>query len=1062
MKKNGIIACLAITALLSTMVSACTCLPGGFENKTDVKEPLAEAPDFVSKTLVDLGGNTATILGVSDGYSNGGPFGVDWNKENVVFDAESKTMELSVSKQGNKYFGGEIKTIGTVGAVQYGYFGCEMKPSGVLGTASTFFTYTGEYENNPHDEIDIEFLGKDTTKVQFNYFVNGVGGHEYMFDLGFDASEEYHHYGFYWDEESIVWYVDHAPVYAVKGEVPSSPQRLYANAWAGNRSDEGIMDWMGSVDENDLPATVSYREITVAYLNGSGLDVPAPEYVPELSEFTPSTIQFNKGNTDVYTVTTSADKTSNTITYTNVLPKTYKNVYGTVDENVQAAEFVAMKIKNNGTEDRVDVRIDIRSKSPNAAGLKAINVKAWQDGKTVKTDLKYGGSFFTVQPGEEIVCVVKYYGIPSEVMIMADSAARKDKDSYAGSITVTDFMYAGESNYVEEKVSLDQNYLLMVPGDTIQLNPTSTGEVVWSVENPNVATVVDGLVTAVGEGTTIVKAKTGAAVASCTVKVSTTPPKEEETLTIVAEEDDLAHKTSVKSSTTNISVETENTYNDSSEAIAWKGGVQYDGVIIGSDQKYKVTSDGYVEYYFKNIGHTPSGNGETINGIFLSIYDVSAGARVGEEIKLYKNYNATCATDAGNGWVKWNVPLSLFNAAEGAEFDGVKLKLYVTMDGSEAIYLDGLHFVAEEVASAPDTPDNPDNPDNPGDVDHTAETLPIASDGEDLAGTDNCIYANGTMANENVNTYGTSAQSVAWTGITEAYQNAMWYANGECTALTIVEKGYIEFFIKDVGHTSSEQARANGVTLRLYNGDNSTKVDGVQDVKAYKDYNAEYRTDAGNGWSYYKLPLSLFGAAGATFDRIRFAVNMAFDENEVMYLDGMRVVLPTDEGSEEPDEGEESNVDKGDFVTASFTSNVQYAAVSGDATNGYTLTTDENHTYCRLRVPGSGYSEGMFAGKTVEFTFKPAGDNTVADVKLATNMNTSSYLTISLSASGYDANGVVMTYEAESDAYTVKINAEAFFTASELNVSEVKYFLLQIDGSVKGAEICTFTGMYIY
>ena len=100
-----------------------------------------------------------------------------------------------------------------------------MKPSANGGTASTFFVCTGPYDtkyvldengdyvldengqrltqNNPHDEIDIEFLGKDTTKVQFNFFVDGKGGNEYMYDLGFDASEEFHTYGFRWEVDAI-------------------------------------------------------------------------------------------------------------------------------------------------------------------------------------------------------------------------------------------------------------------------------------------------------------------------------------------------------------------------------------------------------------------------------------------------------------------------------------------------------------------------------------------------------------------------------------------------------------------------------------------------------------------------------------------------------------------------------------------------------------------------------------------------------------------------------------------------------------------------------------------
>ena len=49
--------------------------------------------------------------------------------------------------------------------------------------------YTGPSDDDPWDEIDFEFLGYDTTKVQLNYYTDGVGGHEYMLDLGFDAYE---------------------------------------------------------------------------------------------------------------------------------------------------------------------------------------------------------------------------------------------------------------------------------------------------------------------------------------------------------------------------------------------------------------------------------------------------------------------------------------------------------------------------------------------------------------------------------------------------------------------------------------------------------------------------------------------------------------------------------------------------------------------------------------------------------------------------------------------------------------------------------------------------------
>lgn len=34
--------------------------------------------------------------------------------------------------------------------------------------------------------------------MQFNYFTDSRGSHEFLYDLGFDASEEFHTYGFDW------------------------------------------------------------------------------------------------------------------------------------------------------------------------------------------------------------------------------------------------------------------------------------------------------------------------------------------------------------------------------------------------------------------------------------------------------------------------------------------------------------------------------------------------------------------------------------------------------------------------------------------------------------------------------------------------------------------------------------------------------------------------------------------------------------------------------------------------------------------------------------------------
>ena len=125
------------------------------------------------------------------------------------------------------------------------------------GVVSSFFTYTGPSDNNPWDEIDIEVLGKDTTKVQFNYYTNGQGNHEYMYDLGFYASEGYHTYGFDWQPDKITWYVDGKAVYSATSDIPSTPGKIMMNVWPGI----GVDSWLKPFD-GTTPLTAKYQWVT--------------------------------------------------------------------------------------------------------------------------------------------------------------------------------------------------------------------------------------------------------------------------------------------------------------------------------------------------------------------------------------------------------------------------------------------------------------------------------------------------------------------------------------------------------------------------------------------------------------------------------------------------------------------------------------------------------------------------------------------------------------------------------------------------------------------------------
>ena len=249
-----LLSALALTATISAgtlMLAGC-----GPDGQTD---NLTDEPLKATTTIADWSEGEAPAVFESDGWTNGNPFNVQWTANNVAYEKGVAKLTISDNPDGSEetfteYYGGEMRTYQYFG---YGDYEVRMKPAKKAGTASTFFTCTGDYDTNPNtgkpnpwDEIDIEFLGQDTTKVQFNYYVNGKGGHEYMYDLGFDASEDFHTYGFRWAEDYITWFVDGKPVYRVdateSNPMPSTAGRMLMNYWCGASAAE---NWMGKYSD---------------------------------------------------------------------------------------------------------------------------------------------------------------------------------------------------------------------------------------------------------------------------------------------------------------------------------------------------------------------------------------------------------------------------------------------------------------------------------------------------------------------------------------------------------------------------------------------------------------------------------------------------------------------------------------------------------------------------------------------------------------------------------------------------------------------------------------------
>lgn len=460
-KRAGRIALGIILAVVLAVISvgggACGCSPD-----------LSDAPGFERKIIADFTkGEQSEVFSATDGYGNGDVFNVEWDTSMVTY--ANGTANLSIAEkpegEGNDptytHYGAELRSSKMY---HYGFYSVVMKPSKVTGTCSAFFTYTGPYdydeEGNPHpwDEIDIEFLGKDTTMVQFNYFVNGVGGHEYEYKLGFDASKEYHEYGFYWEEDRITWYVDGKPVYRVeesaKNPLPSTPGRIMMNHWYGNAKAEA---WMGKYTADK---STSYYKTVSCTAEGKE---PNPEPQPpetegdyELSETANVALGFVSAGS-AYTITdTSEDaKTSYNVTYSELESESWgENLVASGSDIVRFSNnnnTFGLTVKNNGTE-AVNVRVDVMDTSIEFSGgnndgkpkHQCINDSAYQDNIAVTTDKEWGGSKFAIEAGETSRLIVIYDGNPDKISVFLDSHMPKVNGSpvvYSGDVDISEFNF---------------------------------------------------------------------------------------------------------------------------------------------------------------------------------------------------------------------------------------------------------------------------------------------------------------------------------------------------------------------------------------------------------------------------------------------------------------------------------------------------------------------------------------------------------------------------------------------------------------------------------------------
>ncbi|MHB0950907.1 MAG: endo-1,3-1,4-beta-glycanase ExoK [Allorhizobium sp.] len=183
-----------------------------------------------------------TIWYISDGWNNGPHQNCTWSKKQAA--VANGVLELTFEKRklGERdYVCGEIQTRNRFG---YGTYEVRMKSAEPSGMNSAFFTYIGPTDKKPHDEIDFEVLGKNSSQVQLNQYVAGKGGNEALADVPGGASTTFNDFAFVWEKDRLRYFVNGQMVHEVTdaSKIPTNAQKVFLSLWGTDT----LRDWMGA------------------------------------------------------------------------------------------------------------------------------------------------------------------------------------------------------------------------------------------------------------------------------------------------------------------------------------------------------------------------------------------------------------------------------------------------------------------------------------------------------------------------------------------------------------------------------------------------------------------------------------------------------------------------------------------------------------------------------------------------------------------------------------------------------------------------------------------------
>lgn len=168
------------------------------------------------------------------------------------------------------YLGVEYRSKETL---QYGKVEARVRfAKGSAVVSSLVLIYT-PWPPDDWNELDIEFLGKNTDRVQFNHMINippadPASGHQQypeLVSLSFDPGADFHDYAIEWVPGRARFSVDGQVLHEATEEMARMvlPQNILLTIWASSSA-----GWAGPVDTTTSPTSAEYDWIKVYNYTG--------------------------------------------------------------------------------------------------------------------------------------------------------------------------------------------------------------------------------------------------------------------------------------------------------------------------------------------------------------------------------------------------------------------------------------------------------------------------------------------------------------------------------------------------------------------------------------------------------------------------------------------------------------------------------------------------------------------------------------------------------------------------------------------------------------------------